>query len=317
MTDITTRLPLRIGTRASRLALAQTHHVVARLRAAHSCLLPPEALEVVEIRTTGDQVQDRALAEIGGKGLFTKEIDEALLDGRVDLAVHSMKDVPTHLPDNTVVAAVLDREDVRDVLLDLQGRTLADLPPGAVVGTASLRRQAQVLAARPDLRVVPFRGNVQTRLRKLAEGDVDATLLAYAGLRRLGMAEEPAISALLDTETMLPAVAQGAVGVACREDDLTVRVLLRALDDATTHTAVLAERALLRELEGNCRTPIAALATVRGAAGQETVHLRGLLATEDGHQIWRNERSGTAAGATALGQAAGAALRDQRQAAGG
>ncbi len=208
---------LRLGTRGSPLALAQAREVRARLAAAHADLEPEAAVEIVVIKTTGDTVQDRTLAEIGGKGLFTKEIEEALLDGRIHAAVHSMKDVPTWLPEGLAIGAVLAREDPRDALFSERADSLAALPKGAVVGTASLRRQAQVLLARPDLEVVPFRGNVQTRLHKLAEGEVDATLLAVAGLKRLGMAER--ITAVLEPEVMLPAVAQGAIGVETRVDD--------------------------------------------------------------------------------------------------
>ena len=207
--------PLRIGTRGSPLALAQAHETRDRLDKAFPSLVG--AIEIVVINTTGDQVLDRPLAAVGGKGLFTKEIDEAQLAGRIDIAVHSMKDVPTLLPDGLVLAALLPREDVRDALLSSRARSLADLPPGAVVGTSSLRRAAQVLRARPDVRVVSLRGNVQTRLRKLAEGQVDATLLAMAGLHRLGLS--PAEATALSTEEMLPAVAQGAIGITCRTGD--------------------------------------------------------------------------------------------------
>ncbi len=249
---------LRLGTRGSPLALAQANEVRARLIAAHPELAAEDAVEIVAITTTGDKIQDRTLAEIGGKGLFTKEIEEALLAGRIDAAVHSMKDVPTWLPEGLEISTILPREDPRDALFSTGGQDLAGLPAGSVVGTASLRRQAQVLLARPDLRVVPLRGNVQTRLRKLAEGQVDATLLAMAGLKRLGKSGE--VSAVLAPEVMLPAVAQGAIGIEVRGDDASTRDTLAALDDADSAIRVAAERACLAVLDGSCRTPIAAFA---------------------------------------------------------
>jgi hydroxymethylbilane synthase len=294
---------LTIGTRGSELALAQTSMVAERLRAAHPYLAAPDAIAIQVIKTTGDRVQDRPLAEIGGKGLFTKEIEEALLGGRIDLAVHSMKDLETHLPEGLAIAATLEREDPRDVLLAGAATTIAALPHGAVVGTASLRRGAQLLAARPDLEVVPFRGNVNTRIAKLEAGAVDATILALAGLRRLGLTgyEDRAIPV---TE-MLPAVAQGAIGLECRADDEATRAYLAALDHAPTAQAVAAERALLAALDGSCRTPIAALATVNGA----TLSLQALIATPDGRALHRDRRDGKASDAAAIGTDAGAALR--------
>ncbi len=301
---------LRLGTRGSPLALAQAREVRARLAAAHAELEPEAAVEIVVIKTTGDAVQDRTLAEIGGKGLFTKEIEEALLDGRIDAAVHSMKDVPTWLPEGLAIGTVLPREDPRDALFSARGDSLAALPAGAVVGTASLRRQAQVLLARPDVKVVPFRGNVQTRLRKLAEGEVDATLLAVAGLKRLGLAER--ITAVLEPEVMLPAVAQGAIGVETRADDGDTRGFLEALNDRTSALRVAAERACLEVLDGSCRTPIAALAETVGAeSGEdgEEIRLRALVCMPDGSEAHRAERRGTIADAVALGRDAGAELR--------
>jgi hydroxymethylbilane synthase len=297
---------LRLGTRGSPLALAQAREVRARLAAAHAELAAEEAaVEIVVIKTTGDRVQDRTLAEIGGKGLFTKEIEEALSDGRIDGAVHSMKDVPTWLPEGLMIGAVLPREDPRDALFSARGDSLAALPAGAVVGTASLRRQAQVLLARPDLDVVPFRGNVQTRLRKLAEGRVDATLLAMAGLKRLDLADR--VSAVLAPEEMLPAVAQGAIGVEVRRDDAETRALLEPLDDRDSARRVLAERACLEVLDGSCRTPIAALAEISGGAGE--LRLRALVCMPDGTRAERAERRGAGADAAALGREAGAELR--------
>jgi len=296
------RAPLRIGTRGSRLARAQTDLVCRALAAAHPELAAPGTLEVVVIRTTGDHITDRPLAEFGGKGLFCKEIEAALLEERIDLAVHSIKDLPTWLPDGLVLGAVLEREDPRDVLLARTPTSIAGLPEGAVVGTASVRRQAQLLAKRPDLRVVNFRGNVETRLRKLAAGEVDATLLALAGLRRLGITHEGAV---LAPEEMLPAVGQGAIGIECRADDDAARALLAAIDHAASHACVRAERALLAALDGSCHTPIAGHAAI--ADGR--LHLRALIARVDGSECLRTERSGAPEDAEALGADAGAELR--------
>ncbi len=287
---------LRIGTRASPLALAQAHEVQG--------LLEPEATELVEIKTTGDKVLDRPLAEIGGKGLFTKEIDEALLDGRVDLAVHSMKDLETWLADGIVIAAVLEREDVRDVFISEKAESLESLPAGSLVGTSSLRRQAQILDRRPDLRVEAFRGNVQTRLKKLKDGEADATLLALAGLKRLGMAD--VATEILGTDVMLPAVAQGAIGITCRGEDDRVLERLAALNHSRTWDRITAERAMLAALDGSCRTPIGGLAEI-GDDGALT--LRGLIAKADGTEIIETTRNGPAADAEALGRDAGEELR--------
>ena len=296
------RLPLRIGTRGSPLALAQATLVRQALAALSPALAEPDAVMVEVIKTTGDRVTDRLLAEIGGKGLFTKEIEEALLDGTIDLAVHSMKDMPTWLPDGLVMAAMLPRADPRDALIADGVRSIADLPHGALVGTASLRRAAQLLAARPDLRVTPLRGNVQTRLRKLAEGEVAATFLAVAGLVRLGL--EGAISAPLAPEEMLPAAAQGAVGIEVRADDRAMLDLLAGIDHRPTSIRVMAERAFLAALEGSCRTPIAALAELEG----HEIRLRGLVARPDGSDLRRIERRGAVADAVALGGDTGAEL---------
>jgi hydroxymethylbilane synthase len=275
---------IRIGTRGSPLALAQAHEVRDRLATARG--LAAGDFEIVVLRTSGDRIQDRPLAEAGGKGLFTKEIEEALLDRRVDLGVHSMKDVPTALSPGLAIAAMLPREDVRDAFLSLKAASLADLPAGATVGTSSLRRTAQVLNLRPDLNVVPFRGNVETRLRKLAEGQADATLLAAAGLRRLGMLDR--IRSAIPVEVMLPAVAQGAIGIEVRADDTEARLLAGAVDDAATHLAVAAERAFLAKLEGSCRTPIAGLA--RLDAGR--LILDGQILTPDGREALSASRTG-------------------------
>jgi len=299
---MTLRLPLRIGTRGSPLALAQAHQVQALL-AALPPLAAPEATTIVVIRTTGDRITDRPLAEAGGKGLFTKEIEQALQDRQIDLAVHSMKDVPTWLPDGLHIPCMLPREDPRDALFARAGTSLATLPEGAVVGTASLRRMAQALARRPDLKLVPLRGNVGTRVDKLRRGEVDATFLALAGLRRLGRDHEA--TAVLSAEEMLPAVGQGAIGIECRIDDSDVNSLLAALNDATTFTCVAAERALLAVLDGSCRTPIAALARIQGAR----MTLQGRIARPDGTQLLDALRAGATGDARALGEDAGAELR--------
>ncbi|MTJ81993.1 MAG: hydroxymethylbilane synthase [Telmatospirillum sp.] len=291
--------PLRIGTRGSPLALAQAHEVRARLAAAHPDLAIPGAIEIVVIKTTGDMVLDRTLASIGGKGLFTKEIDEAQLESRIDIAVHSMKDVPTVLPPGLDLPCVLEREDTRDAFLCLRAARLADLPAGAVVGTASLRRGAQILYRRPDLRVEPLRGNVQTRLRKLEEGVVDATLLAMAGLRRLGLADRA--TSALETAEMLPAVAQGAIGVTCRSGDEAAHRRLAPLNHAPSHLRVRAERAFLAVLDGSCRTPIGGLAEIGG----NTMTFRGLVIRPDGSEAHALRLSGPAAAPEALGRAAG------------
>ena len=296
---------LRLGTRGSPLALAQAREVRARLAAAHPELAADDAVEIAVIKTTGDRVRDRPLAEIGGKGLFTKEIDEALTDRRIDLAVHSMKDVPTWLPDGLGIVSVPPREDPRDAFFARDAATLAALPAGAVVGTASLRRQAQVLLARPDVRVAPLRGNVATRLAKLERGEVDATLLAVAGLKRLG--EGARITAALSPEEMLPAVAQGAIGIAARLDDGAMGAYLAPLDDRPSALRVLAERACLRELDGSCRTPIAVYTelTEDGAS----MWLRALISMPDGTAAHRTEQRGPAVDGEAMGRAAGQALR--------
>ncbi len=296
---MTSKPILRIGTRGSPLALAQTHEVRDRLAAAWPELAAPNAIEVVVIKTTGDMILDRPLAEIGGKGLFTKELDEQMLDGRIHMAVHSMKDVPTVLPDGIALPCVLAREDVRDAFICLKAETFADLPAGAVIGTSSLRRGAQILNRRPDLKVVNFRGNVQSRLRKLEEQVVDATLLAVAGLNRLGMAEH--ITSALSTEDMLPAVAQGAVGVTCRADDYQSHRYLTLLEDGETMVRVKAERAFLARLDGSCRTPIAGLAEM-GAPEKEVLGFRGLIVSPDGKTIHATRRDGHPDDAEAMGK---------------
>ncbi len=293
---------VKIGTRGSKLALAQAHETRDRLMKAHGWA--EEDIEIVVIRTTGDAVQDRPLAEIGGKGLFTKEIEEALLDGRIDIAVHSMKDVPAFLPPGLAIAACLPREDVRDAFLSPVAETIDDLPEGARVGTSSVRRAAQLLARRPDVEIVPFRGNVDTRLRKLEEGVADATFLACAGLNRLGLADR--VTWPVPVDVMLPAIAQGAIGLEIREDDDATRELILPLDDGRTRLAVAAERGFMAELEGSCRTPLAAHATV-SETGE--LHLVCEALTLDGSRRWRTERRGSAAEAEALGRDAGREIR--------
>ncbi|HXC91613.1 MAG TPA: hydroxymethylbilane synthase [Stellaceae bacterium] len=303
MTLETPPRPLRIGTRGSPMALRQTELVRDRLVAAHPALAAAGATEIVTIRTTGDRVQDRPLAEIGGKGLFAKEIDEALLDGRIALAVHSLKDLETWLPDGVEIACVLPRDDPRDAFLSPNAAGLAALPQGAVVGTASLRRQAQLLRRRPDLKVVPLRGNANTRIRKLEAGEVDATLLALCGLQRIGLAHLAA--EVLPCEIMLPAVGQGALAVECRAGDEPVMQLLRPLHDMASAACAAAERAMLAVLDGSCHTPIAALAQTDG----DGLTIEGLLLTPDGRAEVRSRSAGGLADAVAIGRALGEDLR--------
>jgi hydroxymethylbilane synthase len=295
--------PLRIGTRGSAMALYQANLVSDRLIAAHPGLAEPGMIEIIVIRTTGDRVQNRLLAEIGGKGLFTKEIEEALIDRRVDLAVHSLKDMETTLPPALDIACVLPRDDPRDVLVTRGGLALAALPDGAKIGTASLRRRAQLLRHRPDLAVAPIRGNVDTRLDKLAAGEVDGLLLALCGLQRLGRAD--VASEVLSAETMLPAVGQGALAIEARADDADLRAALSPLHDAASAACVTAERAMLAALDGSCRTPIAGLAELAGGS----LTLRAMLLAADGSAERRAEGNGSAADAMALGREIGERLR--------
>jgi len=299
--------PLRIGTRGSPLALAQAYETREKLMAAFPELSAEGMIEIVVIKTTGDVVLDRALQEIGGKGLFTKEIDEAMLARDIDLAVHSMKDVPTYLPDDIHLPCMLEREDVRDVFISNKAKTIWDLPEGAVIGSASLRRQSQILARRPDLKVVTFRGNVQTRMKKLAAGDVDGTLLAAAGLSRLGMQE--VITDIMSVDDFVPAVGQGAIGITCMEDDERANRMLAALNHADTVVQVTAERAFLAVLDGSCRTPIAAYARLDG----DTLHFHGLVAKPDGSEVHQITRSCPVdlAQAESMGRGAGQELKDK------
>ncbi len=295
---------VRIGTRGSRLALAQAGEVRARLAAVHAELGCEGAVELVAITTTGDRVRDRPLADIGGKGLFCKEIEQALLENRIDAAVHSMKDVETVLADGTAIAAVLPREDPRDAFLSPGAADIADLPRGAVVGTSSVRRAALLRARRADLRIVPFRGNVDTRLARLDEGAVAATLLALAGLRRLGLEERA--TRILPVEDMLPAVGQGAIGIQCRLDDERVFRWMRALSHRESELAVRAERAMLAELDGTCRTPIAGHARF---VGPDRLRLAGWHAGAELRSGYGAERDGPAHAPEELGHAVGLAVR--------
>lgn len=288
--------PVRIGTRGSPLALAQASEVRARLMVAHG--RAEDAFEIVVISTAGDRILDRPLSEMGGKGLFTEEIEAALSDGRIDLAVHSSKDMATVIPQGLRLSAFLPREDVRDAFVGRAARTIAELPEGAVVGSASLRRQALLARLRPDLRLVILRGNVQTRLRKLEAGEVDATLLALAGLKRLGMAH--AATEILSEETFPPAPGQGAICIESRIGDGATDALVAAIADAETTFAVTAERGFLAELDGSCRTPIAAHA--RLDAG--TLTLRGMILTPDGSAMHRTVRIGIPEEAEMIGQLA-------------
>ncbi len=313
-------LPLRVGTRGSPLALTQTRMFLALLARFCPVLAPGARQEQVfqqhVIRTTGDAVQDRRLADIGGKGLFSKEIHEALLDGRIDFAVHSLKDLETELPPGIVLACTLRREDARDALIlgpeclpPRPGDPLAVLPAGAVIGTNSLRRQAQLLHARPDLRMTLLRGNVQPRIAKVLRGDCSASLLALAGLRRLGL--EDAAAVVLDPDAMVPSAGQGIVGITTRADDIELRSLLAGIEDPEARAVSTAERALLALLDGSCRTPIGGHARLLPAAlGQvPPLHLTGLVARADGSFLLKRSIHGSANDAARLGAELGASLR--------
>lgn len=297
-------LPIRIGTRGSRLALAQAEETRRRLIEAHG--LAESDVVIVPITTTGDRVTDRPLAAIGGKGLFTKEIEVSLLNGSVDIAVHSMKDMPSVLPEGLTMGAMLPREDPRDALLSPHAKTIKDLPLGAILGTSSVRRRAQIKRLRPDIETVEFRGNVETRLNKLRSGMVHATFLAAAGLRRLGLGHE--ITSLIEPDLMLPAVAQGAIGIEMREDDDRIAALLAPLNHSDTAIAVACERAFLGMLDGSCRTPIAGLCTVEG----DRISFRGMVIAVDGSDSYGVERSGHASEAEELGRSAGEEVLSSR-----
>jgi hydroxymethylbilane synthase len=292
---------LRLGTRGSPLALAQARMTQQKLAAAHR--LDPAEIEICVIRTSGDRIQDRALSEAGGKGLFTKELEDALFEGRIDFAVHSAKDMPTELPAGLALVAALEREDPRDVLVSRKVSTFAALPQGARLGTASLRRQAMVKKLRPDLVVSMLRGNVETRLRRIDEDAFDATLLALAGLRRLGMPE--VATEILSIEDFLPAVGQGVVVIEAREADETTRNYLSAIDHRESGIALAAERAFLAVLDGSCRTPIGGHATIENG----NLRFRGQILKPDGGESHETSRQGSIADAVKLGADAGAELK--------
>ena len=283
------------------MALAQARETRARLMTALGW--PESAFEIVVITTTGDQVRDRPLSEIGGKGLFTKELEEALFAQHIDLAVHSMKDVPAHMPEGLGLAAILPREDVRDAFISFAANDLRSLPQGARLGSSSVRRTAQALRMRADLKSAPFRGNVETRLQKLKDGVADATFLAAAGLRRLGLADK--ITSLVDVNDMLPAVAQGAIGLQTRLADQEVQILIEKINHPESHQAVACERAFMAGLDGSCRTPIAGYAVF--SSGQIT--FRGEALTLDGRQVFGAARQGTAHDAVRMGADAAAEVK--------
>lgn len=292
---------LKIGTRGSPLALAQAHETRARLMQAHG--LPEQAFEVMPISTSGDRIQDRPLSEAGGKGLFTKEIEEALLDGRIDIAVHSSKDMPTVLPDGLELVTFLPREDARDAFIGKTAKRIADLPQGATVGSSSLRRQALLRRMRPDFKVVMFRGNVQTRLRKLEEGVAEGTILAYAGLKRLGL--EHVVTDLMPLKDFPPAPGQGAIGIETRIGDRDVERMLAAIHHVPTGQALACERAFLAALDGSCRTPIAGHATVSG----EKLSFTGLIISPGGAESHEVRLEGEAADAAEIGLDAARTVR--------
>ncbi|MGH8175997.1 MAG: hydroxymethylbilane synthase [Steroidobacter sp.] len=297
MTDSHT---LRIATRQSRLALWQAEHAAARLREAH----PDLAVTLVPMTTQGDRVLDRTLAEIGGKGLFIKELELAIIEGRADIAVHSMKDVPSELPPGMALASMLPRADPRDAFVSLRHANFAALPQGARVGTSSLRRQSQLKYARPDLEIVPLRGNVDTRLRKLEEGQYDAIILAAAGLIRLGL--ERRITHFFDIDQSVPAVGQGVIGIECRDDDERSLALVRALNDAAAWQCCEAERAFAHRLQGGCQSPIAGFAEIAGAE----LRLRGVIASPDGRDLYRGSNAGPVSAAASVGAALADRLLD-------
>jgi hydroxymethylbilane synthase len=294
---------IRIGTRGSPLALAQAHETRARLMAAHG--LEEDRFEIVVITTTGDVVRDRPLAEIGGKGLFTKELEEALFAGTIDLAVHSMKDMPAMMPDGLALAALLPREDPRDAFISLSSPALRELPQGALLGSSSVRRTAQALRLRPDLKITGFRGNVETRLRKLSDGVAQATFLACAGLRRLKL--EQHITAAMEVTEMLPAPAQGAVGLQIKADRDIVALLLQPINHPETALTVNCERAFMAALDGSCRTPIAGHATLKDGE----INFRGESLTLDGTKVFTAERRGPASDAVTMGRDAAAEVKSK------
>ncbi len=295
--------PLKIGSRASPLALRQAEEVRTALVANQ----PDLQVDIIEISTTGDRIQDRTLAAIGGKGLFTKEIEQALLDGAVDICVHSAKDMLTEFPSGLMLGPILQREDTRDGFISHSGQKLSEMPSGAVIGTASLRRQSQILALRPDLEVITFRGTVQTRLRKLDEGQADATLLAVAGLKRLDCMD--VLTQIFDPETILPAVGQGAIALELRADDERIMRTVEPLNDIKSATEVAMERAFLAVLDGSCRTPIAGIANANIDANR--IKFRGLIAKADGSVVHSTIREGTINDAIDMGKDAGLELKTE------
>jgi hydroxymethylbilane synthase len=299
--------PLRIGTRGSPLALAQAYETRKRLQENFPELREDGAIEICVLKTQGDMILDKSLMELGGKGLFTKELDTALLGDEVDICVHSMKDVPTWLPDGTVLPCTLPREQTNDAFIYKDGsvKTIEDLPDHSVIGTASLRRQSQLMAKNPTLKCVNFRGNVQTRLRKLDDGVVDATLLAIAGLKRMNM--DGCATSVLDWDEMLPAVAQGAIGIQCRSDDERSLKYIDALNHPDTKTCVDCERAFLEALDGNCKTPIAGQARIVDGK----LLFRGLIAMPDGSEKFETSSEGSPADAHAIGLKAGQELKER------
>lgn len=294
---------IRLGTRGSPLALAQAREVKQRLEAAHG--LGPDRIEIIAISTTGDRIKDKSLAEIGGKGLFTKEIEEALLSGAIDLAVHSMKDMPAQIPAGLMFPAVLPREDARDAFISVRHAKFSELPQGATLGSSSVRRTAQALRLRPDLKSVGFRGNVETRLRKLNEGIADATFLACAGLNRLGLAAH--ITEIMSEDIMLPAVTQGIIVIETADSNHTARDLVMAINDPITMAAATCERAFLAGLDGSCQTPIAGHAKVTGG----TISFRGQALTLDGKHVFEHAISGALSDAAAMGREAAAQVKQR------
>lgn len=303
--DASVSEPLRIGTRGSPLAMAQAYETRKRLQEKFPELLEDGALEICVMKTQGDMILDKSLMELGGKGLFTKELDTALLQNEVDICVHSMKDVPTWLPEGTVLPCTLPREDTNDAFIYKDGsvKTIDDLPDNSVIGTASLRRQAQLMAKNPTLKCVNFRGNVQTRLRKLDDGVVDATLLAIAGLKRMNM--DSCATSVLDWDEMLPAVAQGAIGIQCRSNDARSLKYIEALNHEETLSCVECERSFLEALDGNCKTPIAGQARIVDGK----IKFRGLIAMPDGSSKYTIESEGTVEDAKKIGRDAGEKLK--------
>lgn len=292
---------IRIGSRGSRLAIIQAQEVKKRL--VERVGIDAVRVEILTIVTTGDRIKDRNLTEIGGKGLFTKEIEDALLSGNIDLAVHSMKDLPAVIPNGLAIGAVLAREDPRDALVSSKARSIKSLPQEALIGSSSVRRTAQLKRRRSDLRFTSFRGNVDTRLKKLREGQVDATLLACAGLIRLGLKHE--ITAAIEVDDMLPALGQGAIGVEIRSANGVLAEMIKAVDDEQTAVAIACERAFLKELDGSCKTPIAGFARIENGR----LLFRGETLTPDGSQVFTAEREGLPQDAEVMGRDAGVEVK--------